>query len=70
MGYTCQDCSYKVKKSTKNLSCPACGSYKLVSEKREQEFGTDQRNGSTTRLIILIVLWSGLITHIYDKLYN
>ena len=66
MAYQCKDCSYRGKLSGQGGDSPACGSYNISQGKAEIE----NKAGSKTRLVILVLLWTYLIASIIWKLVH
>ena len=66
MAYACQDCSYTGKKRSAEGMCPACGSPNFrIAGPKARVVKAETRKGS---LILVILLWTYLIGHIYWKL--
>ncbi|MEE4146642.1 MAG: hypothetical protein V2I26_17690 [Halieaceae bacterium] len=65
MTYTCNDCSYRGKKSGQDGSCPACGSFNLGGKSGQTQ---ETPKPGKLRLALLVGLWVYLIGLIIWKL--
>jgi predicted ATP-dependent serine protease len=66
MAYYCKDCSYRGKVSGQVGECPACGSFNLQKDMKQEEKPTPAK----WRLVVLVVLWGYLIALIIWKLVH
>lgn len=70
MPFYCPDCGYRSKQRLPHMKCPACDSPAIRATGRGGQKLEQSPRQRHIRLVILVALWTILISQIYVKLYQ